>query len=243
MKIFVVSLTRSQERRQRISQQLLDAGFEFEFFDAVDASQEHFLYSNKASQKQTFQRKGYELKPGEIGCFASHYSLWQKCVELQAPVVILEDNVDIQPLAGDILQILEPYINKYGYVKLAATQPSKFTPIEEITTRTQLGQYAKKSCGTTAYALSPQAAQAFIANAEYFLEPVDDYMEKPWRHQVKTYSVKPSLFERAEIISTISSQNTKRKEKQKLGVLQKVYIEIYRSYESIMKKLFWNHKA
>lgn len=243
MKIFVVSLTRSQERRQRMSLQLLDAGIEFEFFDAVDASQDHFLYSNKASQKQTFQRKGYELKPGEIGCFASHYSLWQKCVELQAPVVILEDNVDIQPLAGDILQILEPYINKYGYVKLAATQPSKFTPIEEITTQTQLGQYAKKSCGTTAYALSPQAAQTFIANADYFIEPVDDYMEKPWRHQVKTYSVKPSLFERAEITSTISSQNTKRKEKQKLGVLQKVYIESYRSYESIMKKLFWNHKS
>ena len=241
MKVFVVSLTRSTERRERMQCQLVNAGINFEFFDAIDASQDDFLYSEKARPQLTLQRKGYTLKSGEIGCFASHYRLWQMCTELGEAIVILEDNVDILPTTKDALNRLNQYIDKYGYIKLAATQPSSFTNIEAITEQMQLGQYAKKSCGTTAYVISPKAAQAFIDNAVHFIEPVDDYMEKPWRHKVKTYSIFPSQFSRAEISSTISGNDTKRKEKNNITLLQKFYIEIYRSYESIMKKLFWTH--
>jgi GR25 family glycosyltransferase involved in LPS biosynthesis len=33
------------------------------------------------------------LRPGVIGCFYSHYRLWQKCVELNEPILIFEDDV------------------------------------------------------------------------------------------------------------------------------------------------------
>lgn len=33
------------------------------------------------------------LRPGVIGCFYSHYRLWQKCVELNEPIFIFEDDV------------------------------------------------------------------------------------------------------------------------------------------------------
>jgi GR25 family glycosyltransferase involved in LPS biosynthesis len=33
------------------------------------------------------------LRPGVIGCFYSHYRLWQKCVELDEPILIFEDDV------------------------------------------------------------------------------------------------------------------------------------------------------
>ncbi|ROV58137.1 glycosyltransferase family 25 protein [Vibrio ponticus] len=241
MKVFVVSLSRSSERRARMQCQLNQQGINFEFFDAVDASQVDFKNSDKAVPEITIKRKGYELRAGELGCFSSHYMLWQECIKLREPILILEDNVDIQPNVKEVIEAIHPLVDRYGYIKLSATQPSKFTPIETIDSRHELGQYAKKSCGTTAYALSPGAAKAFIENASTFIEPVDDYMEKPWRHGVKTYSVSPSLFERANINSTISSDTTKRKEKQKLSLLHKVYIEIYRSYESVMKKIYWTH--
>jgi GR25 family glycosyltransferase involved in LPS biosynthesis len=32
-------------------------------------------------------------RPGVVGCFYSHYSLWQKCVELNEPIMIFEDDV------------------------------------------------------------------------------------------------------------------------------------------------------
>jgi GR25 family glycosyltransferase involved in LPS biosynthesis len=33
------------------------------------------------------------LRPGVIGCFYSHYRLWQKCIELDEPILIFEDDV------------------------------------------------------------------------------------------------------------------------------------------------------
>lgn len=35
------------------------------------------------------------LTKGEIGCVLSHYKLWRKCVELNEPILILEDDVNI----------------------------------------------------------------------------------------------------------------------------------------------------
>lgn len=33
------------------------------------------------------------LRPGVLGCFYSHYRLWQKCIELDEPIFIFEDDV------------------------------------------------------------------------------------------------------------------------------------------------------
>jgi GR25 family glycosyltransferase involved in LPS biosynthesis len=33
------------------------------------------------------------LRPGVVGCFYSHYRLWKKCVELNEPIFIFEDDV------------------------------------------------------------------------------------------------------------------------------------------------------
>lgn len=34
--------------------------------------------------------------PGVKGCFLSHYRLWQKCVELNEPIIIFEDDIEIK---------------------------------------------------------------------------------------------------------------------------------------------------
>jgi GR25 family glycosyltransferase involved in LPS biosynthesis len=33
------------------------------------------------------------LRPGVIGCFYSHYRLWKKCIDLNEPILIFEDDV------------------------------------------------------------------------------------------------------------------------------------------------------
>ena len=33
----------------------------------------------------------------EIGCYASHLMLWRRCVEMDQPIVILEDDFNLQP--------------------------------------------------------------------------------------------------------------------------------------------------
>ncbi|HIH0901151.1 glycosyltransferase family 25 protein [Vibrio metschnikovii] len=241
MNIYVVSLTSSLTRRERITNQLNKAKIDFEFFDAINAHEPSFLYSEKANPSLTFKRKGYYLKPGEIACFASHYSLWLKCRQLNQPIVILEDNVDLADVTPNILATLLNEADHFHYIKLAATFVSPFTPIKTIDDTFAIGQYRKKSCGTTAYIISPQAAEQLIKQAHSFIEPVDDYLEKPWRHGIKTYSVFPALFHRAQVASTINSASVKRKEKKNLTLMHKVYVECYRALESVLRLLYWKH--
>ncbi|NGN99187.1 glycosyltransferase family 25 protein [Grimontia sp. S25] len=244
MKVYVLSLARSCDRRERMKLQLDKAGVEFEFFDAIDgSSSERFTHSEKAAPQLTFKRKGYFLRPNEVACFASHYSLWEKCIELDTPILILEDNVDIDDIVStEVLDEVMNYASKYGYIKLSSTFQSAFTELYKLSCGISVGQFSKKSCGTTAYILSPLAAQKFVKNAKRFIEPVDDYMEKPWRHGVKTYSVHPSLFERANIPSTISSDSKSRKHKVQVGLFSKLYRELFRIHESIARIIFWKHR-
>lgn len=69
--IFVISLAREAERHARMAQKF--AGFDFEFFDAVDGfvldPTEH---AHRMDAEWFCIMRGRALAPGEIGCFLSH---------------------------------------------------------------------------------------------------------------------------------------------------------------------------
>ncbi|HDZ9284767.1 TPA: glycosyltransferase family 25 protein, partial [Vibrio cholerae] len=93
MKIYVISLKNSLDRRASIEQQMTSHGLKFEFFDAIDGRIDppHPLFANYDYTKRLWLTSGKMPMRGELGCYASHYLLWQKCVELNAPIVVLED--------------------------------------------------------------------------------------------------------------------------------------------------------
>ncbi len=58
------------------------------------------------------------LIPGLIGCFDSHYRLWKKCVELNEPIFVFEDDVVIErgfiPVEWkDVLSVAFSHAKKY----------------------------------------------------------------------------------------------------------------------------------
>ena len=92
MQIIVISLKDATERRQHISAQLESLGLSHEFFDACrgDDGYEPFFSNYDPDIYMLHSRRA--ALPGEIGCFASHLSLWKRCVEIDEPIVILEDD-------------------------------------------------------------------------------------------------------------------------------------------------------
>ena len=52
-------------------------------------------YQYKIVERQLIgeNHKGKLSRPGVVGCFYSHYALWQKCIELNEPIMIFEDDV------------------------------------------------------------------------------------------------------------------------------------------------------
>ena len=97
MRFFVITIPYKRgvdESISRLSNSMADAcitsgkrfGVDIEKFPAstyVEAQE-------TSKQFGLFPAEGYQLSPAELGCFLSHYRLWQVCCELNQPVIILE---------------------------------------------------------------------------------------------------------------------------------------------------------
>ena len=224
-------------RRSRVEKVLASTVLDFEFFDATDSSQQNFRHLERANNALTYKRKGYHLIDGEIACFSSHLRVWEYCVEQNKRFLVLEDNVELAgTIAAEAIRELIDNIPPLEYVKLAATRKRSYKSLSLLTRTHSLVRYSKRTYGTGAYLVSPEGAKKLIKGASEFLEPVDDYLEKPWRHKVIAYSVHPPVFQRAELVSTIGNV---RKQKVRGTLLQKLYIELYRLYESFMYRLYF----
>ncbi|WP_270962070.1 glycosyltransferase family 25 protein [Campylobacter upsaliensis] len=124
MKIFIINLLRSTHRKESMKEQIsklfsenpsLKDRLEFIFFEAVDGDGgEEFAKFHPAWAKYLNGRK---LSPGEKGCFASHYKLWQKCLEFNESIFVLEDDVEFTQAfnAQNLEKILK---SPYEYVRI-----------------------------------------------------------------------------------------------------------------------------
>lgn len=223
MKIFVISLKTSVERHIKVTEAL--KGVPFSFFDAenIKANPQHSIFS-LYDGKKTKRYKGYELTIPELGCFASHISLWKQCLADNEVFLILEDNL---ALFGDLesqLENIESLTHKYGVVKLGNVFERKFADIEPIDEQYKLISNLKGACGTSAYAITPKAAKNYLDQVDGFFEPVDDFMDNEWRTNQTLYSYHPKLVSRSAAASVIGQ----RKNKAKLGLVNKLSVEFYR---------------
>ncbi|MGL5037575.1 MAG: glycosyltransferase family 25 protein [Aeromonas sp.] len=92
--IFVISLTRSQDRRASIQKQMDQFGLKFTFWDACDGRTLGNLTKEKVDVELAQQLCGHPLSAGEVGCALSHISLYEMIVEQGIErAMILEDDV------------------------------------------------------------------------------------------------------------------------------------------------------
>ena len=88
MEIFVISLERSPDRK--------------ETFDNYNSKYINYTYHNAVDGKlinldkldSRYLKKGsINYSNGAVGCALSHLQLWEKCIELNKPIVVMEDDV------------------------------------------------------------------------------------------------------------------------------------------------------
>lgn len=234
MKVFVISLKSSIERRNTVIREL--ASIDFEFFDADNLKEEpdHFIFSLYDIEK-TRKYKGYQLTVSELGCFASHISLWRKCVELNEPILILEDNIVVAKDLSSYLDKIFELTDKFGILKLCNVFKSNYKVIEVIDDKYKVTSNLKKpGLGTQAYAITPRIAQAYLNIAPGFFEPVDNFMEHEWRTRQTIYSLEPNLIQRGQVPSTIGPRKMKKSKR----LSSKVMPELYRAYSKTRRALY-----
>jgi glycosyl transferase family 25 len=94
--IFVISLTRSQDRRAAVERQMKRLGLSFAFWDAVDGK----ALGGEALAAVDFELAekmcGNALSLGEVGCALSHISLYEMMTEQSLErVIVLEDDIHL----------------------------------------------------------------------------------------------------------------------------------------------------
>jgi GR25 family glycosyltransferase involved in LPS biosynthesis len=111
-------------------------------------------------------------RPGVVGCFYSHYSLWEKCVQLNEPIMIFEDDVKFyrgwNPVAFDGVLILS--LGKSSFL----SEPNK-TYLENPTGVPRAMPWKNFSMpGASGYALTPDAALGLIKFYRPYWYPADN---------------------------------------------------------------------
>ncbi|XP_055383197.1 glycosyltransferase 25 family member-like [Condylostylus longicornis] len=100
--IYMINLNRRPERKHKMELQFREMGLIVERFEATDGREIKFDDLESMGVKilpnyedPILRRK---IKIGEIGCFLSHYKIWEKIIELgQKEVLIFEDDVRFFP--------------------------------------------------------------------------------------------------------------------------------------------------
>ncbi|ENE4985302.1 glycosyltransferase family 25 protein [Campylobacter coli] len=240
MKAFIINLERSLDRKEYMQKQIqklfeknpnLKNKLEFIFFKAVDAKNKEHLEFKQHFPWWASWVLGRELSDGEKACFASHYKLWQECVKIDEPIIILEDDVEF---SDEFLNNGEEYIeelskSEYEYVRFCYLFDKKFYPLNE--------NYIlsfEKLAGTQGYVLKPSAAKKFIKYAKRWIYPVDDYMDMFYKHKVLNI-VKNLLKHDCKLESEISNLGRTNK---KLKIHRKIAREIFRLYRDISRLLY-----
>jgi GR25 family glycosyltransferase involved in LPS biosynthesis len=137
-------------------------------------------------QRYTSQQLEKISSPGVIGCFYSHYRLWNKCVELNEPIIIFEDdikffrNVEISDW-GDILILA---LGKSSYLQ----DPWK-TYLENPTGMPRIVPWKNAAMpGNQGYAIKPKAAQRLLKTYRDYYLPADNAInQKICQIEISTY--------------------------------------------------------
>lgn len=187
MKFFIINLEKSTHRKERMQQNIItwqkqNPNFKdkitFHFFkaktpqDAIDSG-----FIARYNRFLAWVWKARDVRETEIACFYSHYSLWEKCVELNEAIFILEDDLDFSPYLGsgaeDITQ------SPYEYVRFCWRTFRRMLLVND-----KFAFAHPLILGAGGYYISPSGARKLIANANEVYIALDYYLSSSFIHGV-----------------------------------------------------------
>jgi glycosyl transferase family 25 len=192
MRVHVINLRESAARRLAVERRLHLLGVEFEIERAV-AGRAGYDYFEDCDLWHYWLDTGRSPSDGEIGCYASHLLLWQRCVASGEPLVVMED--DAAPLAtfGAALETARRLIGRYGFLRLEYDGPGRPARTRRVEAAGEFSvhYFLKYPYGAMCYALTPPVARAFLAASRVVRAPVDLFVKQCWIHGQPLFGLLP----------------------------------------------------
>lgn len=193
MDIAVINLATQPGRWAFIRQQLQAAGLQAVRHEAVpghllDEQALGRLYSPALNRRQYHK----PLRPGEIGCYASHLALWQRLAASGArAMAVFEDDVLIDPGLPQVLAAVERLPFDWDIVKLYGRVQEQARASWPLLPGTALLHYRRVPSHTCAYVISRGGAQKLLASRQPFGRPVDIDLRHWWENELAVFGLQP----------------------------------------------------
>lgn len=239
--IYIINLEKSTDRKAYLQAQF-DQLFgenttqEINFFKAINGKENpaHPLFSHY-NEKKRISRKGQPLTLNQLGCYASHYSMWEKCVELNKPIIVLEDDAKFKDNFLQVLDFINSEKNTFEFFWL---QPDRLKNKRKMIADFgdfSVQQFSKGFIGATGYYLTPKAAKKYLKQSEEWSLAVDVTMDRFFENKVPPYAIVPPCLEADyDLDSTIHEEQSKYR-----TLKVKLYREIF-SLISNIKRITYN---
>jgi glycosyl transferase family 25 len=219
-----------------------------EFISAVDGRE--LTVEQRARYDRPAARRiyGVDMSDSEIGCYLSHFSIYQKMVAERIPLaLILEDDIECDP---DFKQVVD---------ELAREETPEWTVVRFQTAKTTVRDGVKPAylgrkvavvagrdlcalrtnvLGACGYLIRLKAAERMVDYGSRIFLPIDQAMDRYWENGILPYVIRPMpVRQSAAFGSEIGHRG--RAAAEAPNRLQIIRRRLQRAGDSINKRMFW----
>ena len=190
--LFIINLERSGDRRKYMSDRLNQLSLGFEFYDAVDGAEltEYDLGSYNCEKR--LKAFGCDLTPNEIGCYLSHYRLYEKIMsENIQQAVIMEDDVEIADDFPKILHELNGAPDDWEFIRLAGTRVRKGKEVAKLAGEYRVVRLLNTASGAQAYLINLRGAKKLLKYGREITRQLDMMIDRYWENGLRIMAVLP----------------------------------------------------
>lgn len=242
--IFIINLKTSKTRREYIEKQFHtlmtenEIALPYSFFEAINGKETpDFDLFKKYNKIKRLNIKGNELNLSQLGCLASHYLLWVKCIELNQPIIILEDDASLKPNFLTVYHFCHQPNNKFEFFWLCQNN-SKNRKNKYIMTlsdgETQLSQYYGGWGNATGYFITPTAAQKLVDYNKEWIYEADISIDRYWENKISYLGIEPPCITPTNMESNIPIN----KGKAQRTLFIRIRREYYKLIDNIKKTIY-----
>lgn len=183
MKIYVISLETSDERKAALKKAFPQHYDHFIFINAVDGRNLTTTEYFKLVRPNLYENNRL-LSPAEVGCALTHMQVYEKIIQDNAPAIILEDDVigndealeKSIAIAKNTLPEEVIFLGGYDHIKeakniyLSATTENTINPVYAVDELSYI--YLGSTC---CYAIGANAAKVILASQQQTLKLADSW--------------------------------------------------------------------
>lgn len=202
--VLVVSLRSAAARRAAFAERAKAIALRWRFFDACAGLADGMEIDELAVRRA----KGRALTPGEIGCYASHFSIWREMLNRDVrQAIVLEDDTLVDWAYLERLAATDLGALGIDYLRLYSKRPTwqRVVRRDFLQHSRAVVELIGHAYGTQGYAITREGARRLAEHCRVVRRPIDDAMDRSWAHGVPNLALFPPPILEATVASEIGA--------------------------------------